>query len=80
MQKKIIVAAMALIAVFLVGFVPQYVKAIRLVNCANPAKTPQEPLRPGRRNRSHPTGALGKKIIQLNAQVFPNLAGSSISD
>ena len=30
MQNKIIVAAVALIAVFLVGFVPQYVKAIRL--------------------------------------------------
>jgi len=30
MQNKIIVAAIALIAVFLVGFVPQYVKAIRL--------------------------------------------------
>ena len=30
MQKKIIVAAVALIAVFLVGFVPQYVKVIRL--------------------------------------------------
>jgi hypothetical protein len=30
MQKKIIMAAVALIAVFLVGFVPQYVKATRL--------------------------------------------------
>jgi hypothetical protein len=30
MQNKIIVAALALIAVFLVGFVPQYVKANRL--------------------------------------------------
>ena len=30
MQNKIIVAAVALIAVFLVGFVPQYAKAVRL--------------------------------------------------
>jgi hypothetical protein len=32
MQNKIIVAAIALVAVFLVGFVPQYVKANRLEN------------------------------------------------
>ena len=30
MQNKIIVAAVALIAVFLVGFIPQYAKAVRL--------------------------------------------------
>ena len=32
MKNKIIVAAIALVAVFLVGFVPQYVKANRLEN------------------------------------------------
>jgi hypothetical protein len=32
MQNKIIVAAIALVAVFLVGFVPQYVRASRLEN------------------------------------------------
>jgi hypothetical protein len=32
MQNKIMVAAIALVAVFLVGFVPQYVRANRLEN------------------------------------------------
>jgi peptidoglycan hydrolase CwlO-like protein len=37
MNNKIIVAAIAVIVIFLLGFVPQYIKANRLEkNCANP--------------------------------------------
>ena len=45
MKNKTIVAAIALISVFLGGFVPQYVKTNRLENelSANLAKRPQEP-------------------------------------
>jgi len=43
MKNQTIVAAIALITVFLVGFVPQYVKVNRLeMNCAYLAKRPQE--------------------------------------
>jgi hypothetical protein len=45
MKNKIIVAAIALVGVFLVGFVPQYIRANRLkkMNYASPERRSREP-------------------------------------